>query len=50
MELDIPRFEVSSGFRELFSGRWPQAIALVVGDVVGEAAVEDADEAVAEGP
>ena len=48
--LDIPRLEMSSGFCELVLWAMPPGGRFVVGDVVGEAAVEDADEAVAEGP
>ncbi len=49
-DLDIPRLEMSSSHRQLVGGAVPPGDRFVVGDVVGEAAVEDADEAVAEGP
>ena len=48
--LDIPRLEMSSGVGEFVLWAVPPGDRFVVGDVVGEAAVEDADEAVAEGP
>ncbi len=48
--LDIPRFEMSSSHRQLVVGAIPPDDRFVVGDMVGEAAMEDADEAVAEGP
>ena len=50
MELDIPRLQMSSGLGEVVLGPVGPGDVLVVDGVVGEAAVEDADEAVAEGP
>ena len=47
--LDIPRLEMSSSLRNFLCSVTPCDV-LVVGAVVVEAAVEDADETVAEGP
>ena len=49
VRLDIPRFQMSSRGGEFVVAAVSPGDVLVVGGVVGEAAVEDADEAVSEG-
>ena len=47
--LDIPRLQLSSGLAEVGAGAVGPGGGFAVGGVVGQAAVQDADEAVAEG-